>query len=337
MTKTSVPAAPTTAWRNRITGSGEEAPDQLLANPANWRIHPNQQDALAGALDAVGWVQQVLVNRRTGFVVDGHARVALAISRGEPSVPVLYVDLSPDEEALVLATLDPIGAMATARRGEAQRRSWPTSRSTTPACSAARRPRRSRSPASPTPTRCPSRPTSRTSSRATCGCSATTGSCAATRRTPTTWPACSTARSPRLLATDPPYGVSSTRPGATACTTAWARPRSRTCGSRATRTRPCSRRHPGRLVGGVRPRALPPGRLRLARGRPRRGGGRGPAADRLRDRRPDDLGQGPLRDVPRLVPLGPRALLGGPQAGRPATCSSATATRARSGGRRAPR
>jgi hypothetical protein len=106
-------AAPATGWRNRITGTGEEAPDQLLANPANWRIHPKaQQDALAGALDAVGWVQQVLVNRRTGFVVDGHARVALALSRGEPTVPVLYVDLAPDEEALVLATLDPIGAMA---------------------------------------------------------------------------------------------------------------------------------------------------------------------------------------------------------------------------------
>ncbi len=111
-TKTTAPAtAPT--WRNRITGSGEEAPDQLLANPANWRIHPKaQQDALAGALDAVGWVQQVLVNRRSGFVVDGHARVALALTRGEVTVPVLYVDLDPAEEALVLATLDPIGAMA---------------------------------------------------------------------------------------------------------------------------------------------------------------------------------------------------------------------------------
>ncbi len=108
-------AAPPSAWRNRITGSGEEAPDQLLANPANWRIHPKaQQDALAGALDTVGWVQHVLVNKRSGFVVDGHARVALALSRNEPSVPVLYVDLDPEEEALVLATLDPIGAMATA-------------------------------------------------------------------------------------------------------------------------------------------------------------------------------------------------------------------------------
>jgi hypothetical protein len=105
----------TVAWRNRIVGSGEESPDQLLANPANWRVHPKaQQDALAGALDQVGWVQQVLVNQRSGFVVDGHARVALAISRGETTVPVLYVDLDPDEEALVIATLDPIGAMATA-------------------------------------------------------------------------------------------------------------------------------------------------------------------------------------------------------------------------------
>ena len=111
--KTPAAAASTTGWRNRITGSGEDAPDQLLANPANWRVHPKaQQDALAGALDSVGWVGQVLVNRPSGFVVDGHARVALALTRGEPTVPVLYVDLDPDEEALVLATLDPIGAMA---------------------------------------------------------------------------------------------------------------------------------------------------------------------------------------------------------------------------------
>jgi hypothetical protein len=29
-----------------------------------------------------------------------HARVALALRRGEPTVPVLYVDLDPEEEAL---------------------------------------------------------------------------------------------------------------------------------------------------------------------------------------------------------------------------------------------
>lgn len=100
-------------WTNRIVGHGEEAPDQLLANPQNWRVHPKaQQDALSGLLDRVGWVQDVIVNQRTGHVVDGHLRVSLAISRQEPSIPVVYVDLSPEEEALVLASLDPLSAMA---------------------------------------------------------------------------------------------------------------------------------------------------------------------------------------------------------------------------------
>jgi hypothetical protein len=106
-------------WRNRIVGHGEEAPDQLLANPRNWRVHPKgQQDALAGVLEEVGWVQDVIVNRTTGHVVDGHARIAISISKGEPSVPVVYVELTPDEEAKVLATFDPLGAMAGADRAQ---------------------------------------------------------------------------------------------------------------------------------------------------------------------------------------------------------------------------
>ena len=100
-------------WRSRILGSGTEDPTQLLANPRNWRTHPGQQRmALRGSLEIVGWVQQVLVNKTTGHVVDGHARVEEAISRGEAEVPVLYVELTEEEEALVLATLDPIAAMA---------------------------------------------------------------------------------------------------------------------------------------------------------------------------------------------------------------------------------
>jgi hypothetical protein len=105
--------APT--WRNRIVGEAEVSPNDLLANPLNYRVHPrNQVDALAGILGEVGWVQRVIVNRETGHIVDGHARVGLAISRMEPTVPVVYVDLTDAEEKLVLATLDPISAMATA-------------------------------------------------------------------------------------------------------------------------------------------------------------------------------------------------------------------------------
>jgi DNA modification methylase len=100
-------------WRNRIIGYGEESPEQLLANPRNFRVHPKaQQQALLGVMQEVGVVDAVMVNQRTGFVVDGHLRVALAISERQPMVPVTYVDLSEDEEALILATFDPIAAMA---------------------------------------------------------------------------------------------------------------------------------------------------------------------------------------------------------------------------------
>lgn len=99
-------------WRNRIVGYDVVEADQLLANPANWRIHPKaQQDALTGVLDDVGWVQEIIVNKTTGHVVDGHMRVEVAITRGE-SVPVKYVELTEAEELLILATIDPISAMA---------------------------------------------------------------------------------------------------------------------------------------------------------------------------------------------------------------------------------
>jgi hypothetical protein len=101
-------------WQNRIIGTGEEQPDQLLANPRNFRIHPkHQQDALEGVLNQVGWVDDVIVNQRTGFILDGHLRVSLAMRRNEP-VPVKYVDLDEHEEALILATFDPIAALAVA-------------------------------------------------------------------------------------------------------------------------------------------------------------------------------------------------------------------------------
>jgi len=100
-------------WDNRIIGYGEAAPDDLLANPNNWRVHPkHQQDALDGALTQIGWIAPVIVNHRTGYVVDGHLRVALAISNDEQVVPVAFVDLSDEEERLALATFDAVTSLA---------------------------------------------------------------------------------------------------------------------------------------------------------------------------------------------------------------------------------
>jgi len=114
------PAAPPPGpWRSRIVDRGEASPAALVANPKNWRGHPPaQQAALAGLLDQVGWVQDVVVNRRTGHLVDGHLRVELARARGEAAIPVVYVDLDESEEALVLASLDPLAGMATADPGK---------------------------------------------------------------------------------------------------------------------------------------------------------------------------------------------------------------------------
>jgi len=101
------------AYKNRIIGSGEESLDNILFNPRNWRIHPlNQQDALKGVLEEVGWVQQVIINKRTGNLIDGHLRCQLAAREGNKTIPVLYVDIDEAEEELVLATLDPIAGMA---------------------------------------------------------------------------------------------------------------------------------------------------------------------------------------------------------------------------------
>jgi ParB-like chromosome segregation protein Spo0J len=100
-------------WRSRITRHAVVDPATLTANPANWRRHPKHQaDALAALLADVGYVQSVMVNERSGRLVDGLLRVELAVARGEPGIPVTYVDLDDDEERLVLATLDPLAAWA---------------------------------------------------------------------------------------------------------------------------------------------------------------------------------------------------------------------------------
>lgn len=108
-----------TDYRNRIVGHGDEALDQVIFNPANWRIHPKiQQQALNGVMDEVGIVQEVIINKTTGNLIDGHLRCTLAARRGQETIPVTYVELSEAEERLILATFDPVGSMAAADRAQ---------------------------------------------------------------------------------------------------------------------------------------------------------------------------------------------------------------------------
>lgn len=70
-------------------------------------------DALRGSMKELGWLKTILVNKRTGHVLDGHARVKEALRLGLPTIPATILDLSEDEERLALAVLDPITEMAT--------------------------------------------------------------------------------------------------------------------------------------------------------------------------------------------------------------------------------
>ncbi len=110
-------------YGNRIVGTAMVPAGQLLANELNPFVHPKpQQDVLDGMLTRVGFVQHVLVNRRSDqswgqqrgveAVIDGHLRVELALTRGEETdVPVAYVDCTADEERALLLSINPIATM----------------------------------------------------------------------------------------------------------------------------------------------------------------------------------------------------------------------------------
>lgn len=88
-------------------------PRTLLENPHQFRLHPeNQKLALQASIREFGWVDGPLLNRRTGHLIDGHARRDEAIKEGRETIPVKVVDLSESDERRLIRMFDPITAMA---------------------------------------------------------------------------------------------------------------------------------------------------------------------------------------------------------------------------------
>lgn len=98
--------------RSRVRELRRVPASSLLPNPKNWRTHgPRQRAFLSSILDEVGFADALLVVEVEAglMLVDGHMRAEEA---GDSIVPVVVLDLDPAEVDLVLATLDPVAALA---------------------------------------------------------------------------------------------------------------------------------------------------------------------------------------------------------------------------------
>lgn len=98
--------------RDRIQELRRVAASRLRRHPKNWRTHPPRQvQALRAVLADVGWAGVVLArNTPHGLeLIDGHLRVETA---GDAEIPVLVLDLNDEEAEKILATYDPLAALA---------------------------------------------------------------------------------------------------------------------------------------------------------------------------------------------------------------------------------
>src|SRR5579872_2747678 len=99
--------------RDRIKELRRVPASQLQPNPKNWRTHPTaQQDALKAILAEIGYAGALLARETPAgglLLIDGHLR---AETTPDQKVPVLILDVDEAEADKLLATLDPLAAMA---------------------------------------------------------------------------------------------------------------------------------------------------------------------------------------------------------------------------------
>ena len=100
-------------FRNRIVRYEENVdPKTIRRNPLNWRLHPEQQrSAMTDVLESVGFVDTCVANINTRTLIDGEMRLDIA-EQNHDTVPVLWVDLTEEEERLALATFNPMSELA---------------------------------------------------------------------------------------------------------------------------------------------------------------------------------------------------------------------------------
>jgi hypothetical protein len=98
--------------KDRIKELKRVKASELIPNPKNWRTHPiAQKNALSSVLDSIGYADAVLARETDDglMLIDGHMRAELT---PDEEIPVLVLDITEQESDLLLATHDPISAMA---------------------------------------------------------------------------------------------------------------------------------------------------------------------------------------------------------------------------------
>ncbi len=105
--------------RDRIVELRRVLASELAPHPRNWRMHPpHQQAALRGVLAEIGFADALLARELPDGrlqLIDGHLR---AETTPDQRVPVLVLDLTESEAAKLLATLDPLAALAETDAGK---------------------------------------------------------------------------------------------------------------------------------------------------------------------------------------------------------------------------
>ena len=105
--------------RDRIKELRRVQARNLLANPKNWRSHPQaQQDALKGLLAELGYCDALLARELPDGqlqLIDGHLRRDVT---PDMEVPVLILDVTEAEADKLLVTLDPLACLAEAKTGK---------------------------------------------------------------------------------------------------------------------------------------------------------------------------------------------------------------------------
>jgi hypothetical protein len=131
-------------WRNNIVGFAMVDPKLLRRNPKNIRDHKQfQRELMVETLDHQGWTDTITVNvpydwnaeelreagllfqhhpnfdqatlieaATKGVMTDGHMRMEESVTAGEPLVPVTFVSLTEEQEALELIGHDQITGLA---------------------------------------------------------------------------------------------------------------------------------------------------------------------------------------------------------------------------------